>query len=462
MVTPNRLAAGPAYRPRLRRRIGLIRPNHISFALVALALYGDLVKRVLPADAALIVLYAAAGAILMAMVVTRHGGRKAQATPISTLAGLLIAIYLAQLLTTFSADFMDAFMAAAYVCVPLAFLFVIPRAYPHFDLRTLAYYTTLLMIPVHLVGLIQRFVDPSFLISTVYSGDLGGVIQRNLLDVGFFERFPSIFASADRYSGVAMMQIFLTFLLLTGSKPPTQKTLVWVIFNLIAGCASLLIAGARSRIIIVSITLFAASSVFLIGGVRRRLTRRMANTAVSVLLILAIGLAVAFSVGSIRKRVASFPVVAMLEQTIDRGDISDRFEASMRLSQVPDDVTFFGEGLGVTGGGRPGEFAIRAMWIESGLFWTLIMLLIHAAILFWFARVALRAALSGNALLTLLGVGLGLAWLFGLLAGLSSTFELSQALLLFPTIAAVSMMTLRRPVRARRLPMTVRPGAREL
>lgn len=461
MVTPNRLAAGPAYRPRPRRRIGLIRPNHISFALVALALYGDLVKRVLPADAALIVLYAAAAAILMAMVVAGHGGRKAQATPISTLAGLLIAIYLAQLLTTFSADLMDAFMAAAYVCVPLAFLFVIPRAYPHFDLRTLAYYTTLLMIPVHLVGLIQRFVDPSFLISTVYSGDLGGVILRNFLDAGIFMRFPSIFASADRYSGIAMMQIFLTFLLLTGSKPPTQKTLVWVIFNLIAGCASLLIAGARSRIIIVSITLFAAGSVFLIGGVRRRLTKRMANTAVSVLLILAIGLAVAFSVGSIRKRVASFPVVAMLEQTIDRGDISDRFEASIRLSQVPDDVTFFGEGLGVTGG-RPGEFAIRAMWIESGLFWTLIMLLIHAAILFWLARVALRAALSGNALLTLLGVGQGLAWLFGLLAGLSSTFELSQALLLFPTIAAVSMMTLRRPVRARRLPMTVRPGAREL
>ena len=312
MVTLERVATGPAYRPRHRRRIGIARAKYISFAIVALALYGDLVKRVLPPVTALIVLYVAAGVILIAMALTGHGGQKAQTTRVSTLAGLLIAVYFAQLFTSFSADMMEVLMGSVYICVPLAFLFVIPRAYPQFDLRAFAFYMTLLMIPVHIVGLIQRFIDPSFFISTAYSGELGGVIVRNFLDAGVFNRFPSIFVSADRYSGVAMMHIFLTFLLVTGSKPPTHKTLVWVIINLIAGGASLLIAGARSRIIIVSITLFVASIVVLIGGVRRRLTKRRAKLALSVFVILAIGLAAAFSVSSIRQSVTAFPVLAML------------------------------------------------------------------------------------------------------------------------------------------------------
>ena len=146
--------------------------------------------------------------------------------------------------------------------------------------------------------------------------------------------------------------------------------------------------------------------------------------------------------------------------TLEHGDIGHRFQSSINLSKIPDEVTFFGEGLGVTAGGRPGEFGIRAMWIESGLFWTLITLMIHAGILFLLGRLALSAALSGNALITLFAVGQMLAWIFALLAGLSSTFELSQALLIFPTIAVFSMITLRRPVKARPIPMTLRPDAR--
>jgi hypothetical protein len=451
--------APPVHRLRPRRRGGFaLSPKYLSFAIVALALYGDLVKRVFSPSTAVFVLYGAASVILVAMV---KGGRKGQTTPVSTLAGLLIAVYVAQLFTSFPADMMDAFEEAAYVCIPLAFLIVLPRAYPEFDLRALASYTMVLMIPVHVVGLIQQFVSSSFMISTAYSGDLGGVIERNFLDGGsFFQRFPSIFASADRYSGVAMMQIVLTPILLIGSKLPMRKTLVWVMLNLIAGGVSLLIAGARSRIIIVSVTLFAAGIVFLIGVVRRRLTVRLA-ISLRVFVAFVIGLAVVISAGSIRQHVAALPVLTMLGQTIEHGDIVYRFKEAIDLSQIPEDVTFFGEGLGVVGGGRPGELAIRAMWIEGGLFWTLIMLMIHTGFLLWLGRTPLLLALSGNALLAPLAIGQLLAWLFAVIAGLSSTFELSQALLLFPTIAAFSMMTFGRSTKARRrVPTMIRPGLR--
>ena len=124
------------------------------------------------------------------------------------------------------------------------------------------------------------------------------------------------------------------------------------------------------------------------------------------------------------------------------------------MSEVPADVTILGEGLGTTASGRPGEFAIRAMWIESGVLWTPIMLLIHAGVLFWLGRLGLRALIDGDAVLTLLAVGSALAWLFALLTGLSSTFELSQGLLLFPTIAAVSIVS----SKSRRRPMAVGPA----
>jgi hypothetical protein len=297
------------------------------------------------------------------------------------------------------------------------------------------------------------------MISTVYS-ETGGVIERNFLDAGTFSRFPSIFASADRYSGVAMMQIYLTFLLLFGNKPPNRKILPWLALCLIAGVGSLLISGARSRIIMISAALFAAGIAFSIAIARRRLTGRKTSIAWGVFLIPAIVIAAGLIAPSLRESVTSLPVLAMLGETIDTGDVGQRLAESIELSGLPDNVTFLGEGLGVTGAGRPGEFGIQAMWIESGLFWTPIMLLIHIGILFCLGRVALRAALHGHPLLTFLVIGQVLAWLFALLAGLSSTFELSQALLLFPTIAVCSMITLGRPPKLRRrVPMTIRPGA---
>jgi hypothetical protein len=426
---------------------------------VALALYGDLAKRFLQPGAALAVLYGLTGVILVALVVSGNNGRKPISTPISSLAGLLIGVYLAQLLTSPLDDIAISFSATAYVCVPLAFVFLIPRVYPQFDLRALALYVTILMVPVHAVGFIQQFVSPSFMISTAYS-ESGGVIIRNFLDAGTFSRFPSIFASADRYSGVAMMEFFLAFVLLSDSKPPARTTLVWVVISVVSGLGSLLIAGARSRILIVGISLTIAGLIFLYRIVRRRPSRRMTKIAVVLFLMCTMGFTIGLSVGAVRERITAFPVLAMLQQSHDRGDFTARFVQSLDLSAIPEDTTYFGEGLGTTGSaGRPGEFGIRAMWIESGLFWTPIMLLLNVGLLFWLGRIMLRAALWGDAVLAMLCTGQLLAWLLALLAGLSGTFELSQALLLFPTIAMVSMVNLASRTKRRRIALSARTAA---
>ena len=170
-------------------------PKIMSLVLVLLALYGDLAKRIFTPSVALYLLYGCAALILAFMLLSRHDRSRRRPTTLSTLAGLLILIYIAQLLTSFSSELTTATMAAMYVCLPLSFTFLIPLTYPQFDLRALAFYTTVLMVPVHAVGAIQAFVDPTFMLSTAYSLQ-GGVIFRNFLeDPSTFIRFPSIFAS---------------------------------------------------------------------------------------------------------------------------------------------------------------------------------------------------------------------------------------------------------------------------
>ena len=125
--------------------------------MVVLALYGDLIKRVVPATVALGALYAAALVILFAML---RGGRAQQHPPLaSNLAGWLIAVYFVQVLTIFTGNLLYGVMLALYVSIPLSFLYLIPRTYPQFDLYALSLYTTILMVPIHAVGLVQRFIE---------------------------------------------------------------------------------------------------------------------------------------------------------------------------------------------------------------------------------------------------------------------------------------------------------------
>ena len=62
---------------------------------------------------------------------------------------------------------------------------------------------------------------------------------------------------------------------------------------------------------------------------------------------------------------ASFPIIRQLSATLERGDVWVRIVEFIEVSSTPHDLTMFGNGLGTAGiGGRPGEFAVRAMWIS--------------------------------------------------------------------------------------------------
>ena len=218
----------------LEYRVGRARPlahegsparsttHYISLALVATALYGDLLKRVLPPTAALLSLYVVAAFLLLKLAMKRRRWSRSGVPAVSTLSGVLIAVYYAQLCTSFGINPLHALMSAIYMILPLAFLYVIPRACPDFDIRSLALFTTILVLPIHLVGLIQEFFDPEFLVSTAYSEN-GGVIARNFVgEEGSFNRYPSLFASADRYSAVSCMNFFLSFVLTAGDQPRSR------------------------------------------------------------------------------------------------------------------------------------------------------------------------------------------------------------------------------------------------
>ena len=427
-----------AYRPQAASR-GLVRPLTVSAALAATAVYGDLLKRVLPGTVALMALYAIEALILAVMVTS--GRRKIHyPTPtVSILSRALIVTYCVQFCTGFDVDLQHALMMLIYMSLPLAFIVVIPKFYPDFDLRALALFTTIFMVPLHAVGLVQQFVDTSFMVSTAYS-ETGGVIARNFLEgTGSFNRLPSLFASADRYAGVSAMQVLLSFLLLSGARSRRRSSMLLLVFALLSGASGMMLAGARSRIVILGIALLIGGIALLVKVLKGRLSSHGRTILARASLTACLLLVGALSFEQVRARVAELPVFSMLAQSVEKGDAQGRFQQGIDISMMPHDVSFFGEGLGTSTQGRPGEFGIRALWIEGGFFWTTIMLILHAGVLLLIGASAVRATLAGDAVESMQLTAAGLTWLFGLLAGLSGSFEVSLALLLFPMIAVVEM-----------------------
>jgi hypothetical protein len=414
------------------------KPQSVSFAIAAIAVYGDLVKRLLPHTEALLVLYAISVVIIAVMFVNGPRHRRQHQPFLARLSAALLTVYLLQFLTGYHAELLTALMMLFYMGIPLAFLVTVLSVYESFDIRSLAFYTVIFMAPVHAVGVVQRFVDPNFLISHAYSEN-GGIIARNFLEgTSTFDRLPALFASADRYAGVAAMQFLLSFVLLQKGGRRGSASLGLFAFSLLSGATGMGLAGSRSRLLIAGGALIAGTFALFIYLLRAPTSRRMRFMFKSALVVLSLSLIFSLSIEKIRDRISEFPVLSMLVETQQKGDLQDRIHQASEISSIPEDATFFGQGLGTDAEGRPGEFAIRSMWIEGGIFWTTIMLLIHVGILLTIWRSLVRAIIAGRPLLsTLLAAG-WLFWLFGLLAGFSSLFELSLALLLFPTLGVVT------------------------
>jgi hypothetical protein len=426
-----------------------MRSIYISIAL--LVLYGDLVKRYLLQTASGWILYTLAIVILFAIFNVNkkyriHVPLSKEGKGVSLLAIFLSMTYLLQVLTSFDSSFMDALTHAAYVCIPLIYILVIQKRCPQFDLLRLGNIYLLLIIPVNCVGFIQYFIDPQFLISPVY-GIEDAIIPRNFLFGGAFARFPSIYASADRYSAMGLMQLYFTFVLLHSLVRISPRWVPWILFNFSSACAVLLISGARSRIIIAGIVLGLAAVTFILKvyfpAKMKNVVALVGKTA-PIFAVLTMGyLLIAISDRNLdwEDKAYQFPVIAFLRESLEKGDISLRLGEAGELSIIPDDVTLFGDGLGSVGQGKPGEFGIRSMWVESGLIWGFMLLLGFIGIVLILLSLSFKAFWAKNPT----GVAIYclplLIMILALLAGLTSAFELSSGILLGCSIAVITRST---------------------
>ena len=438
----------------------------LYLAIAALALYGDLLKRVVGATTALFTTYAIFGLIIAACFTKAYAPEarfvRARDNRFSTACLALLGIYLIQLLTHPDAPLFEALGSAFYIILPLTYIVTISHCFPHFDLYRLGQSFLVMMPPIVAVGLVQHFVNDTFLVDTTYS-ETGGIIARNFLDndiMGgdtYYKRLPSLLASADRLAAMGVMQFYFCVLLLRGASKMTRRRVLWLLFSLASAIAVLMIAGARSRILItgVAIALAGAPIVLkLLANVGQRRRSAGVSPAIIIVIVAAIGggiLAAGVAGGGMEDALDSLPIVRQLKATVEKDDVSARSKEFFDVSSIPDDATLFGLGLGTAGvGGRPGEMAVRAMWIESGVFWTVLMLVIYATLILRLA-LCLAGAIRRQAPydIFLCAVPL-LTWMFGLIAGLPGTFELSTALTLFPAVAVittgVTVLPARRPI----------------
>lgn len=419
----------------------------LYFSIALLTLYGDVVKRFAAPVVALGIVYAAAICILVFVMlqtrrkVSNSAGRDAQL--VNLFASGLIVTYVAQFVTSLDAPFFAGISHLLYIVVPLLYIIVIQKYCPHFSLDKLANPFLLMMIPINMVGVIQFFINPNFLISTAYTGDhLGGVIERNLFDEGFFERFPSIFASADRYSAMALMQFYFSWALLTAGRSLGTRGHLWFGVNMLSSLIALGIAGARSRILIVIVVILlvvVAEIVRLLAF--SRVSKRARTNGLMFILAGALVLSTSFALVYFATD-EEYPILFFLQQTIQEGDIQLRLFEALQFSLLPRDVSFFGQGLGTVGTeGRPGEYGIQSMWIESGLVWGGITLINFLGLIHILAISSFRSALNGQSTQLVIFTVPLLLLIFGLLAGLTSAFELSTGIL----IACAIAVAVRRP-----------------
>ncbi len=411
--------------------------NYLYFAIVGLSVYGDTLKWILPADAALATLYVLAAAVLVAIVaIGRPLKLQRDARVVAILALVLVGCYATQAATSFEVPLEGAMKTALYVSIPLLYIVAIQKYWVDFDIERTARIFLICMVPINVVGAIQYFVDPSFLVLTTYS-DETAIIVRNLGEGESFSRYPSIFASADRYSAMALMQFYFSLVVLQARDKRSYWGWAWVLANLALSVVALFIAGARSRVMIAG----GLSAILMFGLVFAAVTsnRLSGRTKVAGFAVFTALACVAVIVWPDEAQRAEFPVLELLHRSIEGGEISDRINDAIYLSMIDNDISMFGNGLGSESeGGRPGEFGIMTIWAESGLFWGVVMVGCFAGMVWMLLKSAVIAFMRRQPVNAAIFAFPSVLLLFAVVAGLSSSFELSTGLMLATSIAWVT------------------------
>jgi hypothetical protein len=250
------------------------------------------------------------------------------------------------------------------------------------------------------------------------------------------------------------MHFYFSIIAILGLKSREKVTrgkVFWILFNFLSSLLALIIAGARSRILLVAVVI-ALIIVMYVKSVMSSRQKRYMNIIMrkSIPLVLGIvclcllyGVLSGFTMSAIMRK---FVVLAFLRDSFVHGDIRGRIIAAAMHSHIPDEVTLFGYGLGTIGiGGKPGEFGVRSMWIESGVVWGSLMLVCYLRVISTLLYQVWKAFLECDPLILAVFLTPALIIILALLTGLTSAFGLSSGILLCCSIGAAMQFSI--PVR---------------
>lgn len=416
----------------------------IYVLLIGIVVYADLLKRFIPKMMATGLIYGIFGGVAL-YIFLATGRRRSRwrslnedAMPFSPVerrcdtiieigAVFLLVIYAVQLFFSyFSHGLLRPMIGFLYIGLPLFLIIAAIRPPKFFDIRLFLILFTLAMLPVHIVGIVQYTVDPEFLVSYSYH-ETGGVKARNLMQsTGKYLRLPALFASGDRYSAVSALQVLFGIMAWTGPKRIDGRFYLAVVsLAILLGIVGLIVSGTRVRVVLLGLSLF---FVLPLWGNR---AAKQTIVAIGLAAVIAIGFVLAAKDDRQSELIESIPLLGMLQETFEQDDIQNRFERAMYMSRIREETTMFGRGLGsVSSDGTPGEFGIRALWIESGVFWGLLTILGFGIMILGILlriRVAhLRRNMDELLGLNYLLLNLGVA----LLVGLKAFFDISNVILI--------------------------------
>ena len=414
------------------------------FILVLLLIYGDLLKRFFSSQLSLFLIYFFIGIIasLFFFRIEKKPLLRSEAIFLYMSSFFLIFLYFFQSIVSvfnYNIDNFQSLSHTIYMAIPLFFTIIFLKKSNKLDLIKFANIFLILIIPPNLIAIYQSFIDPNFFIDTNYI-ETGGVITRNfLLGTSSFERYPSLFVSADRYAGMALFQFFFSLVLLDekDSNPKTKKNL-WIYFNILFSFAALLISGSRSKIFIVTISIALMSfAAFLKFLSHKRLKKTNFAKKFTIILILFMLIFSFFKFTKNDNENFIFPVTKMISQTIEDNNIKKRLISSIKKSQIQEDTTIFGKGLGSVGIGKPGEFGIMSTWIESGIFFGLLIIFNFLMIIFSLLIYTVKSFI----LFDIYNVGKGTIVLMiitlALLTGFTSAYEISSGVIFCSSLALI-------------------------
>ena len=421
----------------LRRVLMYDRITSTFVLLFILSVYGDLLKRLLLPLWALGALYALAAVWLLFVffIFMRERVFYVNALVVAPFASIII-LYFFQIFTHPHFFYLDALIFFLYFLIPISSLILWASFDGKTDIRKIVVLFGIFMLPHHVVAFIQFLFDENFFISTAYS-ESGGIILRSFLSptqgnlTGAYVRFPGLFASADRYAGMSALQVALSAYFVSFSRKNTPSDLAKFIFLLTIGILGLFISGVRSRTGIgISSILAATIACYLYWYLSERVSLHVALRHV-----------ISFFLGAIFISAVvlmmNFDSLTMLKQTFMSNDIFIRFGQMFAMSLPPADVTVVGQGIGSLRA-RPAEFGIWAMWRESGLLFSSLLLFSYFTVIVVCVIAiigGIRANHVGDTSVILCFLGF---LMFGMLAGFSTNFEYSLGLALF-TLTGIAL-----------------------